>query len=77
MAREWQVVGRTNASGCEFGGDGGWCAWLSPVLESSLSATFPSGIEFSGLSRCLHCPEMVYRARFSAGSGRAVGIVGI
>ena len=32
-AREWPAVGRTSASGCEFGGrvgrSGGRCAWLS------------------------------------------------
>ena len=50
---------------------------LALLSLSHHSATFPSGIEFSGLSRCPHCPEMVYGARFSAGSGRAVGIAGI
>lgn len=36
MAREWQAVGRTSASGCESRGGGGWYAglWLLVTLSS-------------------------------------------
>lgn len=56
MAREWPVVGRTSASGCEFRGVGG--AVAAGVLGSPALAlvVIPRGRELHGLSTCPGSP---------------------
>lgn len=68
MARGWQVVARTNASGCE-------CVLGSPAVKSVTLCTFPFGWR---IPSALQGPKTVCGVRFSQWlKGRAVELQGI